>query len=130
VAPPALDPTTGLRGLRVLVVEDEPIVSLALQDMLADLECDVVGTAARLETALKLAHHLAFDIAVLDINLGGKSVDPVAKVIAERGLPVVFATGYGRDSVPSHAPELVLEKPYELVSLRRALSQALMVRNG
>jgi CheY-like chemotaxis protein len=116
---------TGLRGLRVLVVEDEPIVSLALQDMLAELECEVVGTAARLESALKLAHQLTFDIAVLDINLGGKRVDPVAHAVAARGLPVLFATGYGRESAPPHAAGPVLEKPYEPIGLRRALSEAL-----
>src|SRR5215471_12799407 len=116
---------TGLAGLRVFVVEDEPIVSLALQDMLADLECKVVGAAARLESALKLAHQLTFDIAVLDINLGGKRVDPVANAIVARGLPVLFVTGYGRESAPPHAAGPVLEKPYEVKGLQRALSEAL-----
>jgi CheY-like chemotaxis protein len=116
---------TGLAGLRVLVVEDEPIVSLALQDMLADLKCEVVGTAARLDSALKLAHQLTFDIAVLDINLGGKRVDPVANAIVARGLPVLFVTGYGRESAPPHAAGPVLEKPYEVRGLQRALSEAL-----
>jgi len=110
---------TGLAGLRVFVVEDEPIVSLALQDMLADLECKVVGAAARLESALKLAHQLTFDIAVLDINLGGKRVDPVANAIVARGLQVLFVTGYGRESAPPHAARPVLEKPYEVKGLQR-----------
>jgi CheY-like chemotaxis protein len=114
-----------IAGLRVFVVEDEPIVSLALQDMLADLECKVVGAAARLESALKLAHQMTIDIAVLDINLGGKRVDPVANAIVARWLPVLFVTGYGRESAPPHAAGPVLEKPYEVKGLQRALSEAL-----
>jgi CheY-like chemotaxis protein len=116
---------TGLRGLRVLVVEDEPMVSLALQDTLSDFGCEVVGTAARLQPALDLADDLAFDIAVLDIDLGGMRIDPVAEAIAARGLPIVFVTGYGQDAAPRHVPGPVLEKPYEAVHLQRALRKAL-----
>lgn len=116
---------TGLRGLRVLVVEDEPMVSLALQDTLADFGCEVVGTAARLQPALDLADDLAFDIAVLDIDLGGMRIDPVAEAIAARGLPIVFVTGYGQDAAPRHVPGSVLEKPYEAANLERALRTAL-----
>jgi CheY-like chemotaxis protein len=112
-------------GLRVLVVEDEPMLSLALQDMLADLGCVVAGTAARLEQALRLARELTFDIAMLDIDLGGKRVDPVAAAVCARRLPVVFVTGYGEDGAPRDLLGPVLEKPYEAADLQRALGQAL-----
>ena len=118
-----------LRGVRVLVVEDEPMVSLALQATLVDFGCDVAGTAARLQPALDLAHDLTFDIAVLDIDLGGTRIDPVAEAIAARGLPVVFVTGYGRDAAPRHVPGPVLEKPCEPTDLQRALRQALAARH-
>lgn len=117
--------SSALRGVRVLVVEDEPMVSLALQDTLADFGCEVAGTAARLQAALAFAHDLAFDIAVLDIDLGGTRVDPVAEAIAARRLPIVFVTGYGQDAVPRHVAAAVLEKPYEVAQLQRALRRAL-----
>jgi CheY-like chemotaxis protein len=116
---------TALRGTRVLVVEDEPLLSMTLQDMLDELECEVVGTAARLEPALSLASELAFDIAVLDINLGGRRIDPVAEAIAARALPFIFVTGYGQEGVPRHLAVPVVEKPYETGDLQRALLRAL-----
>lgn len=106
------------------------MLSLALQDMLVDLECEVVGTAARLEPALALARDLTFDIAVLDINLGGTRVDPVAEAIAARRLPIVFVTGYDRDGAPRQVAGPVLEKPYEAADLQRALSRAFSTGHG
>ena len=122
MGPPILTP---LQGLRVLVVEDEPLLSLALQDTLADLGCVVAGAAARLGPALQYARELEFDIAVLDINLSGERVDPVAEVVVARGLPVVFVTGYGRDGVPSCVPGPVVEKPYQPAILEAALRRAM-----
>jgi CheY-like chemotaxis protein len=119
-----------LRGLRVLVVEDEPMVSLALQDTLADLGCDVVGTAARLQPALDLARGLTFDIAVLDIDIGGARIDPVALAIAARGLPIVFLTGYGRKGAPRQIDAPVLQKPCEPVELEQALRNAANLDEG
>jgi len=101
------------------------MLSLALQDMLADLGCVVAGTAARLEQALPLACDLTFDIAMLDIDLGGKRVDPVAEAVCACSLPIVFVTGYGRDGAPRDLPGPVLEKPYEAADLQRVLGQAL-----
>jgi CheY-like chemotaxis protein len=126
MGPPLVTP---LDGLRVLVVEDEPMLSLALQDTLADLGCVVAGAAARLEPALRLARELNFDIAVLDINLGGERVDPVAEAVAARRLPVVFLTGYGRAGVPPHVPGQVIEKPYQPAILEAALGRAMGKRH-
>ena len=112
------------KGLRVLVVEDEPLVMLELKDMLGDLGCTVAGSAAVLERAAHLADTLAFDIAVLDVNLGGKHITPIADAIAARGLPVVFVTGYGRAAVGEQRGEIV-QKPCQPAELERALTRAL-----
>lgn len=122
---------TGLDGVRVLVVEDEPLLTFALQDMLASLGCEVAGSAARLDAALQLATDLSFDVAVLDINLGGDRVDAVADIVSGRLLPIVYVTGYGRDGAPQGSAP-VLEKPYKIGDLHRTLAEALgrPVRNG
>ena len=111
-------------GLRVMVVEDEPLVLLELQDMLGDLGCAVAGAAATLDAAATLARTLDFDVAVLDVNLGGKMIDPVADIIEARGLPVVFVTGYGRAFLGDRPGEVV-EKPCQAADLRRAITKVL-----
>ena len=78
-----------LRGARVLVVEDEAMLSLNLEAMLLDLGCVVAGTADKLGNALQIARTSDFDVALLDINLGGKRGDPVAETIRARGTPIV-----------------------------------------
>jgi CheY-like chemotaxis protein len=82
-------------GLRVLVVEDEIIVALLLEEMLMELGHTVVGPVARLDIAVEMAQGEAFDVAILDVNLEGKEAFPVADAIGARGIPYVFATGYG-----------------------------------
>ncbi len=113
-----------LAGLRVLVVEDEMMVSMLIEDMLGDLGCHVVGPAARLEEALTLAQNAELDCAVLDVNLGGQSTFPVADLLREKGAPFAFATGYGdaglRD-VDRASP--VLQKPFREIDLRRVLER-------
>src|SRR3954465_926104 len=74
-----------LTGLRVLVVEDEMMVSMLIEDMLLDLGCTVVGPASRLDEALVLAKDSELDCAVLDVNLGGQPIFPVADVLRARG---------------------------------------------
>lgn len=113
-----------LKGLRVLVVEDEMMVSMLIEDMLGDLGCHVVGPAARLDEALSLAQNAELDCAVLDVNLGGQSTFPVADLLREKGAPFAFATGYGdaglRD-VDKGAP--VLQKPFRESDLARVLGE-------
>jgi CheY-like chemotaxis protein len=112
---------SSLRGARVLVVEDEAMLSLNLETMLLDMGCVVAGTADKLDDALQIARTSEFDVALLDVNLGGKRVDPVAEAIRARGTPIVFVTGYGKTA----ASGLVLEKPYDAAGLERMLSKAL-----
>jgi CheY-like chemotaxis protein len=113
-----------LAGLRVLVVEDEMMVSMLIEDMLAELGCEVVGPASRLDEALSLAKEAELDCAVLDVNLGGQPIFPLADLLRERGRPFAFATGYGdaglRD-VDKGSP--VLQKPFREGDLARVLGE-------
>jgi CheY-like chemotaxis protein len=116
---PAADP---LAGLRLLVVEDEALVAMALEDMLGDLGCVVVDVAGTLARGVALADELAIDGAILDINLGGEKVFPVCERLAERGVPFVFCTGYGLAGVPADfATAPTLAKPYDEHRLRKLL---------
>ena len=121
---------SSLNGVRVLVVEDETVISVLLEDMLAQLGCSVVGTAARLQPAMKLARELEYDVALIDLNLGGDSGEAVADVVAERRGAVVYASGYRLDWKKQRVPGAVLVKPYGLTELTRALVQSLEVRRA
>jgi CheY-like chemotaxis protein len=116
--------TNKLDGLRVLVVEDEMMVSMLIEDMLTDLGCTIVGPASRLEEAMQLAREAELDCAVLDVNLGGQPIFPVADLLREKGAPFAFATGYGdaglRD-VDRGSP--VLQKPFREADLARVLAE-------
>jgi CheY-like chemotaxis protein len=113
-----------LEGLRVLVVEDEMMVSMLIEDMLGDLGCQVIGPASRLDEAIALAESSDLDCAVLDVNLGGQPIFPLADVLRKRGAPFAFATGYGdaglRD-VDRGSP--VLQKPFRESDLARVLGE-------
>lgn len=111
-------------GLRVLVVEDEMMVSMLIEDMLSDLGCEVVGPASRIEDALELVKSAVIDCAVLDVNLGGQPIFPLADVLRERGAPFAFATGYGDAGlreVDRGTP--VLQKPFREIDLARVLGE-------
>ncbi len=109
-------------GLRILVVEDEMMVSMLIEDMLADLGCTVVGPASRLDEALALARTSEIDCAVLDVNLGGQPIFPVADVLRERGCPFAFATGYGDAGLRDvDKGALVLQKPFREGDLARVI---------
>jgi CheY-like chemotaxis protein len=115
-----------LQGIRVLTAEDEPILSIALEEMLDDLGCRVVASASTLTQALELGTHTAFDIAVLDISLADEKVDQAAHVIVARGIPVVLTTGHSlSDAGAGLGAASVIEKPYTSDTLQKALLTAL-----
>ncbi len=117
------DATVG--GKRILVVEDEMMIRLLLQDMLADLGHTLAGEAGRMDEAVSLARKAEFDVAILDVNLEGEAISPVVEILVARGLPFVFATGYGRRGVPEpyrHTP--TLEKPFQVDALAQAIEAA------
>jgi CheY-like chemotaxis protein len=116
--------TNKLDGLRVLVVEDEMMVSMLIEDMLTDLGCTIVGPASRLDEAMQLARDLELDCAVLDVNLGGQPIFPLADLLREKGAPFAFATGYGDAGlreVDRGSP--VLQKPFREADLARVLDE-------
>jgi CheY-like chemotaxis protein len=120
--------TGDIIGLRVLVVEDEALVAMLLEDMLADHGCEVAATASRIAQALALVADpaLAFDAAILDVNLGGDPIFPVAEALAARGAPFVFATGYGAGGLPeSWRSRPTLQKPFSHQDVGRALAEAM-----
>ena len=105
-----------LAGLRLLVVEDEAMIAMALEDLLGSLGCVVVDVAGTVSRGVALANctSLTIDGAILDVNLGGEKVYPVAESLAARGVPFVFCTGYGPGGLAKgfdHVPTLA--KPYE-----------------
>jgi len=113
----------GSAGRRVLVVEDELMIRMLLDDMLGDLGYTVAGEAARIDEAMVLAQKGEFDLAILDVNLSGQSISPVVEVLLARGLPFVFATGYGHGGVPeSYRAHPTLQKPFQLETLGKALA--------
>ena len=83
-----------LSGRRVLVVEDEMMILMIIEDMLADLGCESVTAAATVDQALALIDAQVFDAAMLDMNLNGNKSHAVADALAARGVPFVFSTGY------------------------------------
>lgn len=117
---------SNLSGLKVFVVEDEGPIALLIEDMLLDLGCEVIASAARLDQACKLASTLAIDLAVLDLNLHGSSALPVALVLRERGIPFVFSTGYGSTGLTEDFESYpTLTKPFALDHLRESILLAL-----
>ena len=118
------------RRLRILVVEDEMLVAMNIEDMLLDLGHEVAGLASRLEPALALAREGSFDIAMLDVNLAGQQSFAVADILAARGIPFLFATGYGGKGIAEgHRDRPVLQKPFRASDLGEALA-AIEVRAG
>jgi len=111
-----------LDGRRILVVEDEMLVSMLLEDMLADFGCRVVGPAPTIAEAMPLASGAEIDAAVLDLNLGGDPIFPVADALKARGVPFVFASGYGSGGLSeAHRGAPMLQKPFRQADLERAL---------
>lgn len=118
-----------LQGLRVLVVEDEALVSMLLEDTLTDLGCRMVSIATSLSDAMNTAASSDYDAVVLDVNLHGEHTFPVAELLAEKGIPFIFSTGYGAAGIPEtfqHVP--ILQKPFQEHDLKKALSAALTAK--
>jgi CheY-like chemotaxis protein len=119
-------------GLRLLVVEDEMLIALMIEEMLHDLGHVVVGPVGGVTPALQLLEGGAakVDGAVLDVNLNGAPVYPVADALRARGLPFVFVTGYDMAGIASrYAAVPILQKPFRPEQLGRLVS-AEIARDG
>jgi CheY-like chemotaxis protein len=115
-----------LKSRRVLVVEDEAMIAMLIEDMLADLGCAVVGPAHGLAEGLALTRGgAAMDAALLDVNLNGQPVFELADELRAKGVPMIFSTGYGElalREVDKGAP--VVHKPFRAQELAQALEEA------
>lgn len=108
---------------RILVVEDEAMISMLIEDMLVEIGHDIVGPATKLDQALIHALQADIDVGLLDINVKGQVVFPVADVLEFRGIPFIFATGYGHQALPERfRGRPTLSKPFSLAALDEALT--------
>jgi CheY-like chemotaxis protein len=111
-----------LQDLRVLVVEDESLVAMLVEEYLTDFGCAPPCSVSRVGKALKTLKSTEIDAAVLDVNVAGESVAPIAEALEERGVPFIFASGYGRSGVDERwASKPVLQKPFSAKELQAAL---------
>lgn len=116
-----------LEGLRILLVEDEYLPATEVADMLDTLGVDVIGPIPDLDTALGTAGRETFDGAILDVNLRGEAVFPVAEELLNRKIPFLFVTGYDEWVLPERFREFPrLTKPFDRLSLERMARKALL----
>ncbi len=118
-----------LDGLCVLVVEDEAIISFLLEDMLGELGAAAVCHAGTLKAALAFLDGRRPDLAVLDVNLGGERVYPVAEKLDDQGVAFLFTTGYGKSGIePRWSAKQVVQKPFNIEIMTAALRALLAAR--
>jgi len=121
--PPGGRTAIRVEGLKLLIVEDALLLALELEAGLSEAGAEVVGSAADVGEAMRMVD-LPIDAAVLDANLNGASVLPVAQALRDRGVPFVFATGYGDDKMlPAGFDAPVIRKPYDVTQVAAALSE-------
>ena len=121
--------TNVLQGRRVLVIEDESLVAMLLETILDDMGCAVVGPESNIDDGLISATtEASLDAALLDVNVAGREVFPVAEALRARGVPFVFSTGYGEAGLPDHwRGHPTIQKPFTENAVKSALFKALGV---
>jgi CheY-like chemotaxis protein len=119
------------KGLRVFFVEDEPMIRILVTDMLGELGHAIAAEAGHVDQALELAQSAEFDLAILDVNIDGKQIIPVAELIKTRGCPIIFATAYGPDDLPeAFRGYPILQKPFELDAMAKAIDEVFRSRGA
>ncbi|WP_286773641.1 MULTISPECIES: response regulator [unclassified Sphingomonas] len=113
-----------LDGKRILIVDDEPLIAMLLEDILADLRCVIVGPAFDIPEAERLARSEAIDAAILDLNVEGRTSHSVAALLQARRIPFVLASGYDDGSLLPGAGG-TLNKPFRPHHVRAALEDCL-----
>lgn len=116
-------------SLKILVVEDEAIIVMLLEDMLAELGHDMVASATNLDDARAKAARHDIDLAILDVNLGRVSSQPLADDFKTRGIPYILSTGYDRLGA-EWGDGVVLRKPFEVKALSAAIEKARVKREA
>lgn len=118
--------TASSAGRRILIVEDEMVVAMLLEDMLEELDYEAVATVARENDALAAISGNIIDAVILDVNLNGERSYAIADALIEKGIPLIFATGYGAGSLePQYRNHTVLPKPFRIGELAEALRKLL-----
>lgn len=121
--------TKALQGRRVLVIEDESLVAMLLETILDDMGCSVVGPVSNIDDGLRSAMgEASLDAALLDVNVAGREVFPVADALKARGVPFVFSTGYGEAGLPEHwRGHPTIQKPFTEGAIRDALMRVMNI---
>jgi CheY-like chemotaxis protein len=114
-----------MRQTRVLLIEDDPAISMIVEEMMMDLGMTSVTTAGRLPAALEAATSGGFDCAIVDLKLHGQETFEVARILTERNIPFAFFTGYAADSLREYASQSVLPKPFGEADLKGILDHLL-----
>ena len=115
-----------MRQAGILLVEDDALIRMLISDMLEELGHHVVAEAGHLDEAQKLAETTVFDLALLDVNLAGKSITPIAEIIEKRGLPFLFISGYQTDGLPEPFKKRpLLSKPFMTPKLKAFIEEML-----
>ena len=110
----------------VFLVEDEAMIRMMVVDMLEELGFRVAAETGEIDEAIKLAGTTDFDIAILDVNVNGRVISPVADLLKARNRPFIFATGYGSQGVPEdYRDRPALQKPFQIESLKDVLDSTL-----
>jgi CheY-like chemotaxis protein len=113
-------------GRSVFLVEDEVMIRMMVADMLEELGYSIAAEAGDINEAIKLAQSVEFDLAILDVNVNGKVISPVADLIAARNRPFIFATGYGSSGLPpEYRDRPAVQKPFQIETLARIIEQTL-----
>jgi CheY-like chemotaxis protein len=109
---------------RILVLDDEPLISLMVQDWLAELGCETAGPAYSVHGALDLIKTVTVDAAILDVSLGSENCYPVADALTKLGIPIAFATGHsGQEVDPRFNDALVMSKPFSFEAVKGAVDR-------
>ena len=120
-----------LAGRRILLVEDEMLVSMLIEDVVKELGCEVVGPAADRDKAMSLAETEDVDVALLDVNLGGEPVYPVADLLKTRGVPFAFISGYGQHAASARYGDVpTLAKPFRLTTVEDTIAELIRTRQA
>jgi len=113
-------------GGSVFLVEDEVMIRMMVADMLEELGFSIAAEAGEINEAIRLAQSADFDIAILDVNVNGKMISPVAELITARNRPFIFATGYGSSGLPpEYRDRPALQKPFQIETLAKTIHMAL-----
>jgi CheY-like chemotaxis protein len=107
----------------VLVVEDEMTIAFLIEDMLVELGLEVVGPVMQFPKAIELARSEQIDVALVDVNLDGRTSYEIVDILAARGVRTIFVTGYGSGGMePPYTRYPVLTKPFRLEALKAAIA--------